>query len=188
MSTIDKGFHGYQDPLDETHYPEANPAPLDPRDVPSCADYVEKIMDNQRIRSAAEVARRMKISSAALSAMIRGRSFPTEENMLALADMSGTAADIALEHLALWRAKSDRARLIHQRKLELLHWAKGINGAALAFCAALGASVITGPAEAEQTGHRLTSDLPEVYIMRDPEKVAGPGVCALSAFRALPVA
>lgn len=84
-------------------------------------DYIERAIRTCGLSSDRGLAALMKLSPSTVNNWRKHKAWPSEEVMLDLADKAGRDADIALLHLCLWRAHSERVRTVLTDILTLVY-------------------------------------------------------------------
>lgn len=138
--------------------------------------YIDRAMIRSGAPSERQLSGRLGLAHNSLTNYRTHRAWPSDQAMIALADLAGIDPDVALMDLNRWRTKSDAARDRYERLATLLEKA-GATAAAIL----LGVGILAGPgrADAEPMANRLTlsaqnctlSDIP----CADPPDRARPG-------------
>lgn len=68
-------------------------------------DYAEKAINRYGLTGYNNLAREIGIKKSSMSALRAGKTCPTEENMIRLAELAGMPKEEALIDLNLWRSK-----------------------------------------------------------------------------------
>lgn len=105
------------------------------------ADYIDGALKRMDLASDSAIARILKIQPSSISLWRSGKSLPTNENLLVLADLAGFDADEALFCAAYWRCDEDTRRVLLKRIKAAV---------ALLFCVA--SMVLSSPAQANISG------------------------------------
>lgn len=118
------------------------------------SEYLDRARANHGLRSDRELGRLLGFQGAAISQWRSKRSWPTEENMVRLADLAGVERQQAIIELAMWRAASPEVRSTY----EAIRDALAKTGSLVAVAAIFIGSLLTAPhADAlERDGNRLT--------------------------------
>lgn len=84
-------------------------------------DYIERAIALCGLKSDRGLAQLMKLSPSTVNNWRKHKAWPSEEVMLDLADRAERDPDIALLHLCLWRAHSERVRTVLTDILTLVY-------------------------------------------------------------------
>lgn len=69
------------------------------------ADYIEKVKENQNIKSARQVGILLGMSATAITEFSKERAYPSQETVLKLANLAGVSPEQALIDFNLWKTK-----------------------------------------------------------------------------------
>ena len=72
-----------------------------------CAFYIEKALENSNLKNRAELCRILNIKQPSLFTLESGKTNPSEQTLLKLADLAGLPKEEAIIDLGLWRAKNN---------------------------------------------------------------------------------
>ena len=92
-----------------------------------------------------------------------GRAFPSDDNMIKLADLAGVNPEEALADLNVWRAQSSETRELYSRIAAKI---KSSMAQVLIFGVTSALVAVSSPASAEQTPHESTLHFP-TYTLCD---------------------
>lgn len=82
----------------------------------SFKDYVSEAQKKQNLHSNNKLALELGITSAAMSALYKGKSLPSDETMAKLAELAGIPEEEALVDLSIWRnADSPKTKEIWEK-------------------------------------------------------------------------
>lgn len=68
-------------------------------------DYMQLAIDRQKLKGNNHLARELGLTTGAISILHNGKSLPSEETMVKLAELAGLPKEEALIDLNLWRSK-----------------------------------------------------------------------------------
>lgn len=118
--------------------------------------YLDAAISARGFSSDRELSRALGLSGVGVSLYRTKRSWPSDEIMVALAELAGLDVQRALLDLNTWRAKSSRVRELYSR----------LAGELVPAILAAVLTVPLLPIAAEQPANALRSALPNLYIMR----------------------
>ena len=101
---------------------------------PTLNDYLDAAVERQRLSSDRALWRKLKTAQSIGADWRAGKAFPTEPQMIAVAQLAGENEEQALILLRIWRAKDEGARSVYRRLL----WRFTSTGAAIAIAASVG--------------------------------------------------
>ncbi len=70
-------------------------------------DYMTLAIDRQKLKSNNHLARELNLTTGAISILHQGKSLPSEDTMIKLAELAGLPKEEALIDLNLWRSKNN---------------------------------------------------------------------------------
>lgn len=81
----------------------------------SFKDYVSEAQKKQNLHSNNKLALELGITSAAMSALYKGKSLPSDETMIKLAELAGIPEEEALVDLSIWRAQTPKTKEVWEK-------------------------------------------------------------------------
>lgn len=69
------------------------------------SQYVEKAKENQNYKTKLEVATKLGMKAGSLTDFEKGRAFPSQDTLIALANLAGVSPEQALIDFNLWKTK-----------------------------------------------------------------------------------
>ncbi|MBR1945198.1 MAG: hypothetical protein IJ846_02755 [Alphaproteobacteria bacterium] len=81
----------------------------------SFKDYVSEAQKKQGIPSNNKLASALGITPSGMSVLYKGKSLPTDETMIKLADLAGIPEEEALVDLSIWRAQTPKTKQVWEK-------------------------------------------------------------------------
>lgn len=122
-------------------------------------DYLDAAIKAQGLTSDRDLGRRLGFASTPVTQWRTKRTWPSDENMVAIAKLARIDPARALIDLNIWRAKSPETRTQYQHLLEKV--------TACILIVFIALSLLAPPAFAgERSGYKSACAFPEINIMR----------------------
>lgn len=114
-------------------------------------EYLDRALLGRGLRSDHQLAAALGLSRGTVNQWRTRRTWPGDEAMIALAELAGADAKVALADLNTWRAKSERARRLYSE------WRQALG--CLLLAAVLLGALLAAPANAAGTSWRARSPI-----------------------------